>query len=123
MRGEGSEGGSGGERRRRRGEEKERLGREREKKKKGGEGRVEGTSGNEEVKGRRKEKGRERAGRRVYNAKPFIFNIDGRTLEYGREDFCLITGLRFGKVNLDPRKEDHSEFRMRAMCVFQALNL
>ncbi|GJT30979.1 hypothetical protein Tco_0911254 [Tanacetum coccineum] len=49
----------------------------------------------------------------VYNAKPFIFDIDGRTLEYGREDFCLITGFRFGKVNLDPDEEDHSEFRMR----------
>ncbi|GJU63360.1 hypothetical protein Tco_1245195 [Tanacetum coccineum] len=49
----------------------------------------------------------------VYNAKPFIFDIDGRTLEYGREDFCLITGFLFGKVNLDPDEEDHSEFRMR----------
>nr|GEX36559.1 phospholipase-like protein [Tanacetum cinerariifolium] len=44
---------------------------------------------------------------------PFIFDIDGRTLEYGREDFCLITGFWFGKVNLDSDKEDHSEFRMR----------
>ncbi|GKB63460.1 hypothetical protein Tco_0919646 [Tanacetum coccineum] len=33
--------------------------------------------------------------------------------DYGREDFCLITGFRFGKVNLDPDEEDHSEFRMR----------
>ncbi|GJT31674.1 hypothetical protein Tco_0922093 [Tanacetum coccineum] len=30
-----------------------------------------------------------------------------------REDFCLIMGFRFGKVNLDPHVEDHSEFRMR----------
>ncbi|GKB07264.1 ulp1 protease family, C-terminal catalytic domain-containing protein [Tanacetum coccineum] len=44
---------------------------------------------------------------------PFIFDIDGRTLEYGMEDFCLITGFRFGKVNLDPNEEDHYEFRMR----------
>nr|GEU68947.1 ulp1 protease family, C-terminal catalytic domain-containing protein [Tanacetum cinerariifolium] len=44
---------------------------------------------------------------------PFIFDIDGRTLEYGTEDFCLITGFRFGKVNLDPDEEDHSKFRMR----------
>ncbi|GJU79461.1 ulp1 protease family, C-terminal catalytic domain-containing protein [Tanacetum coccineum] len=44
---------------------------------------------------------------------PFIFDIDGRTLEFGREDFCLITGFRFGKVNLDPKEEDHSEFRKR----------
>nr|GEV41181.1 DNA-directed RNA polymerase II subunit RPB2 [Tanacetum cinerariifolium] len=46
-------------------------------------------------------------------SKPFIFDIDGRTLEYGREDFCFITGFRFGKVNLDPDEEDHSEFCMR----------
>ncbi|GJW96661.1 ulp1 protease family, C-terminal catalytic domain-containing protein [Tanacetum coccineum] len=46
-------------------------------------------------------------------SQPFIFDIDGRTLEYGREDFCLITGFRFGKVNLGPDEEDHSEFRMR----------
>nr|GEU65789.1 phospholipase-like protein [Tanacetum cinerariifolium] len=44
---------------------------------------------------------------------PFIFYIDGRTLEFGREDLCLITGFRFGKVNLDPKEEDHSEFRKR----------
>ncbi|GJW30415.1 phospholipase-like protein [Tanacetum coccineum] len=44
---------------------------------------------------------------------PFIFDIDDRTLEYGMEDFCLITGFQFGKVNLDPDEEDHSEFRMR----------
>nr|GEW77311.1 phospholipase-like protein [Tanacetum cinerariifolium] len=44
---------------------------------------------------------------------PFIFDIDGRTLEYGREDFCLITSFRFSKVNLDPDEEDHSEFHMR----------
>nr|GEU54331.1 phospholipase-like protein [Tanacetum cinerariifolium] len=30
-----------------------------------------------------------------------------------REDFCLLTGFRFGKVNLDPDDEDHYEFRMR----------
>ncbi|GJT63485.1 phospholipase-like protein [Tanacetum coccineum] len=29
---------------------------------------------------------------------PFIFDIDGRSLEFGREDFCLITGFRFGKL-------------------------
>ncbi|GJY67596.1 hypothetical protein Tco_0469834 [Tanacetum coccineum] len=30
-----------------------------------------------------------------------------------REDFCLISGFRFGKVNLDPKEEDHSEFHNR----------
>ncbi|GJZ90509.1 RNA-directed DNA polymerase, eukaryota, partial [Tanacetum coccineum] len=31
-----------------------------------------------------------------------------------REDFCLITGFRFGKVSLDPKEEDHSEFLLRS---------
>ncbi|GKB16400.1 phospholipase-like protein [Tanacetum coccineum] len=44
---------------------------------------------------------------------PFIFDIDGHTLEYGREDFCLIMGFRFGKLNLDPDEEYHNEFCMR----------
>nr|GEV87153.1 phospholipase-like protein [Tanacetum cinerariifolium] len=44
---------------------------------------------------------------------PFIFDIDGRSLEFGREDFCLITGFRFGKVSLDPKEEDHFEFCKR----------
>nr|GEZ17911.1 phospholipase-like protein [Tanacetum cinerariifolium] len=44
---------------------------------------------------------------------PFIFDIDGRTLKYGKEDFCLITSFQFGKVNLDPDEEDHFEFCMR----------
>ncbi|GJT64349.1 hypothetical protein Tco_1015829 [Tanacetum coccineum] len=29
---------------------------------------------------------------------PFIFDIDGRTLELGRQDFCLITGFSFQKL-------------------------
>nr|GEY52344.1 protein rough sheath 2 homolog [Tanacetum cinerariifolium] len=41
---------------------------------------------------------------------PFIFDIDGRSLEFGREDLCLITGFRFGKYKLDPKEEAHSEF-------------
>nr|GEU54909.1 phospholipase-like protein [Tanacetum cinerariifolium] len=32
---------------------------------------------------------------------------------YGWDDFCLITGFRFGKVNLDPDEKNHYEFRMR----------
>ncbi|GJS57698.1 RNA-directed DNA polymerase, eukaryota, reverse transcriptase zinc-binding domain protein [Tanacetum coccineum] len=44
---------------------------------------------------------------------PFIFDIDGRSLEFGREDFCLITGFLFGKYKLDPKEEDHSEFCKR----------
>ncbi|GJS16932.1 gag-pol polyprotein [Tanacetum coccineum] len=30
-----------------------------------------------------------------------------------REDFCLITSFHFGKVEIDPKEEDHSEFRNR----------
>ncbi|GKB87246.1 phospholipase-like protein [Tanacetum coccineum] len=42
--------------------------------------------------------------------------IDGRTpLEFGKEDFCLITGFRFDKVEIDPKEEDHSEFRQRVL--------
>ncbi|GJX85986.1 hypothetical protein Tco_0336760 [Tanacetum coccineum] len=37
------------------------------------------------------------------------------------EDFCLITGFRFGKVNLDPNEEDHSEFRMRVFSKIENL--
>ncbi|GJU70451.1 phospholipase-like protein, partial [Tanacetum coccineum] len=33
--------------------------------------------------------------------------------KFGREDFCLITGFRFGKMNLDPNEKDHSEFHKR----------
>ncbi|GKB98377.1 putative reverse transcriptase domain-containing protein [Tanacetum coccineum] len=60
----------------------------------------------------------------VYNAKVSIRSkleilqtirskLSWKEDQYGREDFCLITGFRFGKVNLDPDEEDHSEFRMR----------
>nr|GEY74941.1 hypothetical protein [Tanacetum cinerariifolium] len=45
---------------------------------------------------------------------PFIFDIDGRTLEFGMEDFCLISGFCFGKVEIDPKEEDHSEFLLRS---------
>ncbi|GJW16964.1 ulp1 protease family, C-terminal catalytic domain-containing protein [Tanacetum coccineum] len=44
---------------------------------------------------------------------PFIFDIDGRTLELGRQDFCLITGIRFGKISLHPKEKDRSQFRER----------
>ncbi|GJX36269.1 ulp1 protease family, C-terminal catalytic domain-containing protein [Tanacetum coccineum] len=44
---------------------------------------------------------------------PFIFDIDGRSLKFGREDFYLITGFHFGKVSFGPQEKDHSEFRKR----------
>nr|GEV56459.1 phospholipase-like protein [Tanacetum cinerariifolium] len=47
------------------------------------------------------------------HSKLFIFDIDGRTLEFGREDFYLITSFWFGKVNVDSKEEDHSEFYKR----------
>nr|GEW32971.1 phospholipase-like protein [Tanacetum cinerariifolium] len=56
------------------------------------------------------------------SSQPFIFDIDGCTLEYGRDDFYLITGFRFGKMNLDPDEEDHSEIRMRVFPKIENLN-
>ncbi|GKA80965.1 phospholipase-like protein, partial [Tanacetum coccineum] len=44
---------------------------------------------------------------------PFIFDINGRTLELGRQDFCLITRFRFGKISLHPKEKDRSQFRER----------
>nr|GEV18483.1 phospholipase-like protein [Tanacetum cinerariifolium] len=55
----------------------------------------------------------ERLVRNSSPSKPFIFDIDGRTLEFSREDFYLITSFWFGKVNLDSKEEDHSEFYKR----------
>ncbi|GKB69903.1 ribonuclease H-like domain-containing protein [Tanacetum coccineum] len=43
----------------------------------------------------------------------FIFNIDGRTIELGRQAFCLITGFRFGRISLDLKEKDHSKFNAR----------
>lgn len=28
---------------------------------------------------------------------PLIYHVDGRSLHFGRPEFCLITGFRFGK--------------------------
>nr|GEZ70518.1 hypothetical protein [Tanacetum cinerariifolium] len=53
---------------------------------------------------------------------PFIFYIDFRTLAYGKEDLCLITSFRFGKVNLDHREEDYSKFRKRVFPKIGNLN-
>lgn len=38
------------------------------------------------------------------------FEIDKHTLEFGRREFCLITGLRFGKISLGHLKESVSSF-------------
>ncbi|GJV75946.1 phospholipase-like protein, partial [Tanacetum coccineum] len=41
---------------------------------------------------------------------PFIFDIRQHTLEFGRRDFCLVTGFRFGKVCLDHLSKGRSGF-------------
>ncbi|GJS66654.1 phospholipase-like protein [Tanacetum coccineum] len=43
---------------------------------------------------------------------PFMFDIGNRTFEFGREDFCLNAGFRFGNVSLNPLEEDKSSFRL-----------
>ncbi|GJS55662.1 hypothetical protein Tco_0629024 [Tanacetum coccineum] len=53
---------------------------------------------------------------------PLMFDIDGRTLEFGRGDFCLITGFRFGKVFLDPKEKDNVEFHHRVFLMIANLN-
>ena len=41
---------------------------------------------------------------------PMYFEIDKHTLELGRREFCLLTGLRFGKIRLQHLKESVSGF-------------
>ncbi|GJW02132.1 phospholipase-like protein [Tanacetum coccineum] len=44
---------------------------------------------------------------------PFIFDIGHHTLEFGRQEFCLVTGFHFGKVCLDHLSKGQSGFRYR----------
>ena len=44
---------------------------------------------------------------------PLYFEIDKHTLELGRREFCLITGLRFGKISLGHLSESVSSFAER----------
>ncbi|PWA82900.1 phospholipase-like protein [Artemisia annua] len=44
---------------------------------------------------------------------PVYFEIDKHTLEFGRREFCLITGLRFGKISLEHLKDSVSSFSER----------
>ncbi|GKA43377.1 phospholipase-like protein [Tanacetum coccineum] len=44
---------------------------------------------------------------------PFIFDIGQHTLKYGRREFCLVTGFRFGKSCLDHLSKGRSGFRDR----------
>ncbi|GJR03887.1 phospholipase-like protein [Tanacetum coccineum] len=44
---------------------------------------------------------------------PFVFDIGQHTLEFGRREFCLVTGFRFGKFCLDDLSKGRSGFRDR----------
>ncbi|GJW35446.1 hypothetical protein Tco_0058366 [Tanacetum coccineum] len=44
---------------------------------------------------------------------PFIFDIGQHTLEFGRREFCLVTGFRFGDCSLDHLSGGQSGFRDR----------
>jgi hypothetical protein len=54
--------------------------------------------------------------RRIENANtkvPFYFDIGHHTLEFGRKEFCLLTGFRFGDVSLKHFEDRVSSFRAR----------
>lgn len=54
--------------------------------------------------------------RRIENANtkiPFYFDIGHHTLEFGRKEFCLLTGFRFGDVSLKHFEDCVSSFRAR----------
>ncbi|GJS98849.1 hypothetical protein Tco_0820019 [Tanacetum coccineum] len=42
---------------------------------------------------------------------PFTYHLNGHFIEFGREEFCLITGLRFGPENSDHYVECINPFR------------
>ena len=44
---------------------------------------------------------------------PFIFDIGHHSLEFGRKEFCLITGFRFGNDSLKHLKDGVSNFHAR----------
>ncbi|GJW73291.1 phospholipase-like protein [Tanacetum coccineum] len=44
---------------------------------------------------------------------PFIFDIGPNTIEFGRREFCLVTGFLFGDCSLDNLKGVNSGFRER----------
>ena len=45
---------------------------------------------------------------------PLIYNVDGRKLHFGRPEFCLITGFRFGKwVSSHDFSKGDIKFKMR----------
>ncbi|GJX88716.1 hypothetical protein Tco_0340730 [Tanacetum coccineum] len=42
---------------------------------------------------------------------PFTYHLNGHYIEFGREEFCLITGLRFGPENSDHYVEGINPFK------------
>ncbi|GKB26007.1 phospholipase-like protein [Tanacetum coccineum] len=46
-------------------------------------------------------------------AVPFTYTINGHEIQFGREEFCLITGLRFGVEFSDDYLHGHLDFRRR----------
>ena len=44
---------------------------------------------------------------------PFIYYLDGHTLHFGRTEFCLMTGLRFGSVSFEVYTSGDLKFRDR----------
>ncbi|PWA71826.1 phospholipase-like protein [Artemisia annua] len=44
---------------------------------------------------------------------PFIYYLDGHTLHFGRPEFCLMTGLRFGSVRFEVYTSGDLKFRER----------
>ncbi|GKD11481.1 phospholipase-like protein, partial [Tanacetum coccineum] len=45
------------------------------------------------------------------DAVPFTYHLNGHYIEFGREEFCLITGLRFGPENSDHYVEGIDSFK------------
>ncbi|GJS86382.1 phospholipase-like protein [Tanacetum coccineum] len=45
------------------------------------------------------------------DAVPFTYHLNGHFIEFGREEFCLITGLRFGPENSDHYVEGINPFK------------
>ncbi|PWA35918.1 phospholipase-like protein [Artemisia annua] len=52
---------------------------------------------------------------------PMYFEIDKHTLEFGRREFCLLTGLRFGKISLEHLEESVSGFCERVFPGFERI--
>lgn len=55
---------------------------------------------------------------------PLIYNLDGRSLHFGRTEFCLITGFLFGKwVSSEVYSKGHIKFKERVFPQKQGIKL